>query len=60
MELMSVKISAHAVYPRLRFEVFHNIQESIVDFWLITKAHLDLIQVAECILEEVSVAAGRQ
>lgn len=35
---------------RLAFEVFHNVQESIVYVWLIGKLNLDLVEVAERIL----------
>jgi hypothetical protein len=35
---------------RLTFEIFHNIKESIVHIWLISKLDLDLVKVAERVL----------
>lgn len=39
---------------RLAFEVFHNIQELVVDFGLAMELDLDLIEIAQCILYYVS------
>jgi len=33
----------------LCFEVLHDIQKFVVDFWLITKCYLHLIQIQQCV-----------
>ena len=35
---------------RLTFEVFHNIQKPVVHVWVVDKANLYLVKIAQCIL----------
>ena len=36
---------------RLALEIFHNIEESVIDIWLVSELNLDLVEVAESILQ---------
>lgn len=38
-------------YPRLALEVLHNVKEPIVDVWLLMKLNLDLVEIAQRILQ---------
>ena len=40
------------VYVRLAFEVFHDIQEAVVDVRLVVKLYFDLVKVGQGILED--------
>lgn len=35
---------------RLAFEIFHNVEESVINVRLVVKLHLDLVEIGESIL----------
>ncbi|KAH0357064.1 hypothetical protein KCU81_g247, partial [Aureobasidium melanogenum] len=43
---------------RSTLEVFHNVQESVINIWVINKLHFDLVKVAQRVLETIRWAAG--
>lgn len=45
-----VRDSLGSLHPRLALEVLHDIEESVIDIWLLMKLDLDLVEVAQCIL----------
>ena len=46
-------------YVRLAFEIFHDVEKPVVDIRLVDEANLDLVQVAERVLQ-VAVSDTRQ
>ena len=39
-------------FLRLRLEVFHDVEEFVVDIRIITELYFDLIKIAECIIQD--------
>jgi hypothetical protein len=53
---ITTKVAAQSINIRLAFEVFHNIQESVIDVWLVMELDFDLVKVGEGILEREAVS----
>lgn len=41
---------------RLTFEVFHDIEKLVVNIWLVGELHLDLVEIAQSILDWIVVS----
>lgn len=42
----------HMSCIRLAFEIFHYVEKSIINVWLVVKLHLDLVEIGESILND--------
>lgn len=45
---------------RLAFEIFHYVEKSIINVWLVVKLHLDLVEIGESILKRSEISATEQ